>query len=319
MQTSVVLPDGCTVRAPEASDAKAIFRLLAAYNTAVVGFADRTLAQVRDDLIEPGFEPGTDGWLVLADDGLPVGYGWTYGKAERREMGIGVTSPVPGVAAWLYDRTMQRAREMGRECGQTEIVIDAFVYRDDQASRALLAENAFTIGTTYQRMRIDHAGSLAAPDVPAGVVVRRGAPDDATRWTAHELIIDCFTGQFGFTPRPHEEWLEARELNSLVDWSMLTVLELGGQAVAFRDCSDLFAAENCGHIASLGVAEGFRGRGLAKFLLRDAFALDAAAGRVGTTLLVDTNNPTPALDLYLSVGMTPTLTEEGWRLILPTT
>ena len=59
---------------------------------------------------------------------------------------------------------------------------------------------------------------------------------------------------------------------------------------------------------------GLRGRGLAKFLLRDQFALDAAAGRTGTILHVDTNNPTPALDLYLSVGMTATLVIDAWQL-----
>ena len=59
------------------------------------------------------------------------------------------------------------------------------------------------------------------------------------------------------------------------------------------------------------------GPGLAKYLLRDAFALDAAAGLSATTLLVDTNNPTKALDLYLSVGMTPVLVQEGWRRTLP--
>lgn len=34
-------------------------------------------------------------------------------------------------------------------------------------------------------------------------------------------------------------------------------------------------------------------------------------------LHVDTNNPTPALGLYLSVGMTPTVVFEGWRRVIP--
>ena len=151
--------------------------------------------------------------------------------------------------------------------------------------------------------------------MPDGVVVRRGAPDAATQWVAHVLIIDTFRGQYGFSPRPHDEWVEMRDASS--SWSKLTLLEIEGRAVAVRDCSDDFLGENCGHVGMLGVLEAFRGRGLAKFLLRDAFALDAAAGRVGTILLVDTNNPTPALDLYLSVGFTPTLVFEGWQRTLP--
>jgi ribosomal protein S18 acetylase RimI-like enzyme len=165
-------------------------------------------------------------------------------------------------------------------------------------------------------MRVDHTGPVETPAVPDGVVVRRGALDDATQWTAHEVIIDCFRDQYGFTPRPHDEWVDVRNTSSTMSWSQLTLLEIDGRVVAVRDCSDNFLGENCGHIGMLGVVEEYRGRGLAKFLLRDAFALDAAAGRDGTILLVDTNNPTPALDLYLSVGFTPTLVFEGWHRTL---
>jgi mycothiol synthase len=56
---------------------------------------------------------------------------------------------------------------------------------------------------------------------------------------------------------------------------------------------------------------------LPSFCCGDAFALDAAAGRSGTILHVDTNNPTPALGLYLSVGMTATLAIDVWRRVLP--
>jgi ribosomal protein S18 acetylase RimI-like enzyme len=89
--------------------------------------------------------------------------------------------------------------------------------------------------------------------------------------------------------------------------------------VAFRSCGDEFIeGDNCGHLAGLGVIEEFRSRGLATFLLRDAFALDAAAGRAGTILHVDTNNPSRALRLYESVGMAPTLVMDGLRRTLST-
>ena len=133
-------------------------------------------------------------------------------------------------------------------------------------------------------------------------------------------MIDSFRGQFGYVPRPHEEWVEAREAQAAFDWSQLTVLEVNHRAVAIRECNDAYVeSDNCGYIGMLGVVERFRGRGLATFLLDDAFALDAAAGRSGTILNVDTNNPTQALRLYQSVGMTPTLVEDGWRRTLPTT
>ena len=67
------------------------------------------------------------------------------------------------------------------------------------------------------------------------------------------------------------------------------------------------------------MVEAARGKGLAKLLLRQAFARDANAGRVGTILHVDTNNPTPALGLYERVGMRTVLVIDVWRRVMPTT
>lgn len=305
-----------TSRAPEVEDAGAIYGLISGYNVGVVGIADCTLAQVGDALVEPGYDRETDGWLVLGGDGAAVGYGLAYGMGDHQATGIELTSAEPEVAAWLFDRTMDRVEELGRQAGHAEITVDAFVYRDDAVLRELLAAQAFITGTTYYRMRVDHTGPVPVPEVPDGVVIRRGLPDNSSRRVAHDLLIECLTGQFGFVARPHEEWLEYRELSTTVDWSQFAVLEIDGRPVAFRDCCDDSLPENSGHIGGLGVLPEFRGRGLAKYLLRDAFALDAAAGLGATTLLVDTNNPTKALDLYLSVGMTPILVHEGWRRTL---
>ncbi|WP_328523186.1 GNAT family N-acetyltransferase [Kribbella sp. NBC_00359] len=317
---SVHLPDDYTVRPPEPRDGSAIFELLSAYDTAVNGFADCTLDQVAEAIVEPGLDRGTDGWLVLADDGRPAGYATAFGKGDRKVVDVEVVSQYPMVADWLLEQALRRGREMGREHGHAEITVDVYIHRSDEPQRARLSDHGFTVGTTYHRMRIDHTGDLADPAVPEGVVVRRGTLDAATRWAAHEVIIDSFRGQFGFVPRPHDEWVVALETQASFDWSQLTLLEVDGRAIAVRVCNDGFVErENCGHIGMLGVLEEFRGRGLATYLLRDAFALDATNGRAGTILHVDTNNPSRALALYLSVGMKPTLILDGWRRVLPTT
>jgi mycothiol synthase len=317
---AATLPDDYTVRPPEPSDAEALFDMLAAYNTASIGFADGTVDEVADRIVEPGFERQTDGWLVLAETDRPVGYATAFGKGDRQVVGIQVWSQQPAVAVWLFERAMRRATEMGRERGHAQITVDTDTYRADEPLRALLSKRGFAASTTYHRMRIDHTGPVATPDVPAGVVVRRGAFDDATRRAAHEVILECFRGHFGFVARPHDEWIEAREAQSTFDWSQQTLLEVDGRAIALCECSDAYVeAENCGHIGVLAVVDEFRNRGMATFLLRDAFAVDAAAGRAGTILEVDTNNPTPALGIYESVGMSPTLVLDGWRHILPVT
>ncbi|WP_168197320.1 GNAT family N-acetyltransferase [Kribbella sp. ALI-6-A] len=283
----------------------------------MIGFSDATVTEVAERIVEPGFDRRTDGFLVFGGEGRPVGYGTAFGKGDRQVVGIQVWSRTPAVAAWLYERTMDRAREMGRQNGHAEITVETDIYRADEPQRGLLAGHAFTNGTTYHRMRIDHGEPVARPAPPAGVVVRRGAWDDASRWTAHELIIECFQGQYGFVVRPHEEWVEYLELSSTFDWSQMTMLEVDGRAVALRICTDEHLEnDDCGCVGMLCVLEEFRGRGLARFLLQDAFAHDSAAGRAGTMLDVDTNNPTPALGLYLAVGMRPILVSDGWRRVL---
>ena len=78
--------------------------------------------------------------------------------------------------------------------------------------------------------------------------------------------------------------------------------------------SDQFAEdEECGYVQNVAVLESARGRGIARLLFQQAFAADARRGRRGTILHVDTNNPTPALGLYLSVGMRPVLVIDVWR------
>jgi mycothiol synthase len=313
---TAVLPVRHTFRRPTVSDAEAIFELVAARNIEAVGFADYTLDDMVDELAEPGFDPETDGWLVYDGDRV-TGYGTVFAKGDRQIVDIEVVAHERVVADWLLDQILVRAAELGRSDGHTEISVDTGAYRTDESKRVLLADRGFTPGTTYHRMRVDHTDPPPIPEPPPGVVVRRGAPDDASRRAAHAVLNASFDGQFGFIPRPYDEWFEAHDSRSTFDWSQITLLELDGRAVAFLECTDEFVPdENCNYIGRLGVLREARGRGLAKYLLRDAFAHDAATGRTGTILHVDTNNPTPAFDLYLSVGMRAVLVIDVWRLKL---
>ena len=126
--------------------------------------------------------------------------------------------------------------------------------------------------------------------------------------------MEAFAEQPGTLPRPYDEWVASRESRSTFDWSQVTIAAIDGQAVGMTECNHNFVStDNCGYVGRLAVVPSARGRGLAKYLLRNAFAADSAAGRSGTILHVDTNNPTPAVALYTGLGMRPDLISDIWQ------
>jgi mycothiol synthase len=307
------LPDGYTARSPELGDLPAIVELVRAYTTAVVGLADYTEDDARDELTEPGFDPERDGRLVFDPDGRLVGHATAGGSGEGDQLHIDVVAPDPAAARWLFAWGLDRAREIGRARGHPRVTVDHGVYRADEPLRALTKAHGMDVATTYHRMRIDHEAAVPRPEPPPGVRLRPGT-EPAVREAAHAVLNAAFADHFGHQPQSYDTWLATLERGSTFDWTQLWVAELDGRAVGVLECRDQYLAEeNCGYVANLGVLPDARGRGVAKYLLRHAFATDAAAGRAGTILHVDSNNTTPALGLYESVGMRPTLVIDVWQ------
>ncbi|HEV7651745.1 MAG TPA: GNAT family N-acetyltransferase [Actinophytocola sp.] len=305
-------------RAPGLTDVDAITELVRAYSTAVLGFADFTAEDVRDDLTAPGFDPARDGRLVLDAHGRALGYASAHGKGESDRVEIDVVAPDPVVARPLLTWALERAAAIAGEHGHAAAVADHGAYRADEHLRSLLAAHDLAVVTTFHRMRVDHTPPVAAPETPPGLVLRHGT-EPAVREAAHAVVTASFTEHFGYLAEPYQVWHDELDRKSTFDWTQLWVAELDGRPVGVLQCTDQFADdENCGYVADLGVLAAARGRGIAKFLLRHAFAIDAAAGRTGTILHVDSNNTTPALRLYESVGMRPVLVIDVWRARVPT-
>ena len=314
-----MLPAGYTWRRPRVDDAETIWEFVAARNTAVIGFPDVTLNDIGDDLEEPGFDPGTDGWIVHDRGGRLAGYAWACRKSDSNEVDIDTVAELEGVGSWLWAATVARAGEIGAELGHAAVALDIGIYRSDEAQRARARADGFAIATTFHRLRIDHHGLPAEPDA-GGVLIRTGEHDELVRRDALAVANEATAGQFGFVERTFDEWHRDIEASTSHDWTQLRVAYLDNRPVAMLQGNDQFVEdEGCGYIARVAVVEAARGRGLAKLLLRQAFARDARAGRVGTILHVDTNNPTPALGLYERVGMREVLVIDVWRRTMPTT
>ncbi|HEY3509612.1 MULTISPECIES: GNAT family N-acetyltransferase [Kribbella] len=302
------LPSGYTWRPMRLQDASVVAERSAAYTSALLGFAKHSPEDVANYLRDPGTNPATDGWMVFGPNGF-AGSATAVPITGGSHVTVDILGTEPAVLDWLLEQAEGRAVAAGGRAAALRVG----AIRQDELLPTVLAARGYSIGTSVHRMRISFDGPVAEPVVPDGIVVRRGAPDEASRRAAHAVLMEAFADQPGTLPRPFDAWVASRESRSTFDWSQVTILEQAGQAVAMTECNDNFVStDNCGYVGRLAVVSSARGRGLAKYLLRNAFAVDSAAGRSGTILHVDTNNPTPAVALYTGVGMRPDLISDIW-------
>ncbi|WP_043617079.1 GNAT family N-acetyltransferase [Nonomuraea candida] len=304
-----------TISRPRVDDAEAIHELVATCNTAVIGIPDTTLGDIADELVEPGFDRDRDGWLARGPGGRLDGWAWVCrnGESDLLDVEVIVRPGVRDLAGRLWSAVLARAAELGAELGHDAVTLHAGVYRADEAKRAQARELGFEPGTSYHRMRIDHHGPVEPPAAPPGLTLHSGESEEVRR-EAYRVHQEGFAEHFGFVPVTYEQWYERRQAMSTTDWSRLALARLDGRPAAVLISSDQFLPdEGCGYVATLAVLPEFRGRGLGRFLLRHAFAADAARGRKGTILHVDSNNTTPALGLYESAGMHRVMAIDVWR------
>lgn len=301
--------EGYTVRRPVIEDAEAVHALVSAYDSAVLGHADYTLDEVVDELNDPDFDRERDGWIVQEAGGEVVGWGWACRKGDGERVDVDVYALIAPVKDWLWDAALARARQIGKG------PIGTGVFRADAAKRSELEARGFTHATTYLRMYVEHEGRPSPPELAEGTVLYAGPEDETLRREAHRVHQEAFTDHFGNVPKTFDQWTAEIEASTVQDWNLLTLVRVDGTGAAMMFENDSFVPEeNCGYVSFLAVHPDFRGRGLGRLLLRHAFASDAAKGRKGTYLHVDSDNRTPAVALYESVGMHPVLEIDVYQL-----
>jgi mycothiol synthase len=197
-----------------------------------------------------------------------------------------------GIATSLLSWGEGVARERGSGGVRAEVP------EGDMAGRILLrsrgyhqVRSAFTMTKTLP----DEGDARPALD---GVTIRRYV--DADERALFEVHEASFADLWGFRPSTFETYNE--ELHA-EDWdpSLVFLAEADGGVVGHVVS---FLDENEGNVAMLGVIEPWRGRGIAKALLRRAFAEISTRDRTQVKLQVDAQNPHGAVALYEGVGMT---------------
>ncbi|MEU6717177.1 GNAT family N-acetyltransferase [Nonomuraea sp. NPDC046802] len=304
-----------TFSRPRVEDADALYELISTYERAVLGAPDTTPEDVADELAEPGFDRDKDGWVVRAQDGRLDGWAWAWaaGDGDLIEVDVIVRPGAGDLAEKLWPLVSGRARELGAERGHDAVTLHVGLYRADQGKQALAKGWGFEPGTSFHRMRIDFDGPVEPPAVPAGLTLHGGESEEVRR-EAHRVHQEGFAEHFGFAAIDYDLWYERRQALSATDWSQLVLARIDGRPAAVVIGNNQFVSDqDCGYVATLAVLPRLRGRGLGRFLLRHAFAADAARGRKGTILHVDSGNTTPALSLYESAGMRPVMAIDVWR------
>jgi ribosomal protein S18 acetylase RimI-like enzyme len=276
-------------------------RLLTASDLAVVGFVDFTEEEIAAQLRQDDLE--AFGWYDEA--GTMQAYGWVSRSAQSNnvEVDVYVHPEHDGEFGHEVLAVLEaRGRELVIEVGHDEPWFGMGVYRADTRTRGWLEAAAYTVDTTFTRMRIDLDPAVPVVVPPTDVVVRR-VTDEADLRVAHRIEEASFLEHYGNVPLTFERWQE-RLTKQADDWSQVFLAEVDGEPAGLMVTNRQFEPdEDAGYVRTLGVLPAARGRGVGKAMLQDCFAAAQRAGRKAVLLHVDVANVTGALRLYESVGM----------------
>jgi ribosomal protein S18 acetylase RimI-like enzyme len=295
------LPAGYTHRPATLDDVELIGALIGRSEAALGLREEDSTSFLRWAMALPYVELERDS-LVVERDGEAAGFGgvmrdpaavgssldW-FGTIDPAHLGRGLGDRV---VRWALAVANTREREEG------PFVVRANIPGPDASAHDLLARHGLTHVRTMWTMHCGVSGAEpAAP--PVGVTIRRFAAgrDERTFWEVSET---SFEGHYGHVPSPFESW--EGEWYRSDDWDPDRVL-LAERDGAVVGALAWVASGADGYIASVGVLEADRGRGIATALLRTAFADIAGAGLTSATLSVDTENATGAVGVYRSAGI----------------
>jgi ribosomal protein S18 acetylase RimI-like enzyme len=202
-----------------------------------------------------------------------------------------------GLGGWLVAWASGVAD--GRAAREGPYDLQTVIPAPDRAGGALLEASGFDQVRTAWDMHLDLPVPGLVRSRPDGVQLRpfQTGRDERTFWLVSEA---AFEQHFGHAPTPFETWVQEWYASDGWDPARVILAERGGEVVGELAWVD---ADPDGYIVSVGVLEGHRGLGIAKALLRQAFADISAAGFAHATLSVDAENVTGAVQLYRSVGM----------------
>jgi mycothiol synthase len=299
-------PPGYATRPATWDDLDAVAALVHACDLADAGVVVTVREHIEEDwrTARDGLEPHV--LLAHARDGSLVGLAQVFGL-----------NPEQSVDAWVRVHPEHRNRGLGtslaawaeeRAAGLVPVGASSKLYNslpvEDEAGDRLLVDRGFAPVRVFWHMERVFDDDPEPPEVPPGCELRPYAhPADAE--TVHDVLEDAFADHWGYEPYPHDL---AMEQLSRRDPGLIWVATCDDAAAGALIARTL---EDTGWIDDLGVRRPWRGRGIARALLRQAFGELARRGIGSVALNVDSENTTGATRLYESVGMRA---RRAWRV-----
>lgn len=297
-----------SLRDATADDAEAILELNLLSDLAEFGEPNTTIDEVRSDF-------ATDGLLsAVVDDperGL-LGYAWVeHQPGHLKTWGDIVVRPGAdaAVAQVMLEWLRARARELG-----PDMPTHVFANSKNLMKQRMYAAAGGSIIRRFYRMGVsfEDAPPPAVPVLGAGIEIRVVTAADADLRAMHAVVDVAFLDHFGHELEAYDRWRQHTVEGTSSDLSLWWLATVDGEPAAGLYGSVLPAG---GYVDTLGTLRAYRGKGLGRALLLTSFAEFYRRGERKVTLGVDATNPTGALNLYGSVGMT--VRHEGLRYELP--
>jgi GNAT superfamily N-acetyltransferase len=288
-------------RPPVREDASAVAELVMAYERSLYGETGYSLGDLEAEWEALDLERDA---LVLLDGERVVASGALYDRGDlwRIEGFVHPDEQGRGLGTELVTVLESTAASRGARRIQTSIT------EPDEAGHRLLAGLGYRPVRVFRELRIDFATAPepGPPEWPAGLVPDEFDADrDAVAF--HAAQQEAFADHWEFRRRELAEWREFHIDTERFDPSLWRVVRAGADVAAGAICeANRYGG---GWVTVLFTRRPWRGQGVGRALLYDAFRKFLDRGETSVGLGVDAENVTGAFHLYESAGMRPVM---GW-------
>ncbi len=309
------LPSGYVLRPPVLAEAQGVAELIAARDIADYGSTDSNAEEVLNYWEAPRFDLQQDARIIVAPDGLIVGYEEVYPHSDERLELDGFVHPRENgrgfgthLICWAEERARQRISEM-QAAGP--ISLRGTTAAVDRNASSMFNAAGFAVVRQFWRMEIEMTSPPDRPTWPQEITVRTMRLDHDER-VVYAAIEEAFADHWGHVPRSFEDWaqavLERADFDPTLAFMAFDGNEVAGAVVnRYRDIAWVW---------QLAVRRAWRKRGLGLALLLHSFNEFYQRGDRTVGLGVDAQSLTGATRLYEKAGMHVTRQYDTYEKIL---